>query len=138
IKVPASGFITGANFSSSLFGLVQGTTYYYKGYAVNGGGIAYGSEQSFTTSIIPEGLTIFSSPIKRGGNLHYTLKVLQPGHYAAKIYNIMGQVVYKRDMILQVNFIDDNFIIPSNIGIGVYRLEVERLGFRIRETFMIR
>lgn len=138
IKVPASGFITGANFSSSLYGLVQGTTYYFKGYAVNGGGIAYGSEQSFTTSIIPEGLTIFSSPIKRGGNLHYTLKVLQPGHYAAKIYNIMGQVVYKRDMILQVNFIDDNFIIPSNIGIGVYRLEVERLGFRIRETFMIR
>jgi hypothetical protein len=138
IKIPATGFVSGSNFTSSISGLVQGTTYFYKAYAVNNGGIAYGAEQSFSTLIIPEGLTIYSSPIQRGGDLHYSLKVIQPGHYITRIYNSFGQMVYKRDMILQVNFIDDHFTIPSNIGTGVYSLEIVRIGFTTRKTFMIR
>jgi hypothetical protein len=138
IKVPASGFITGSDFSSILNGLVQGTTYYFKAYAANNGGIAYGTQQSFTTLSIPDGLTIYSSPIQRGGDLHYTLRNIKPSHYAAKIYNTNGQLIYRRDMILQVNFIDDHFTVPSNIGTGLYSLEIESLDFKVRKTFMIR
>lgn len=129
--------LTGA-FSGLVTNLVQGTTYYYKAFAVNAGGVAYGAQQSFTTATIPNGLTLYASPIQRGGSLRFTLKGIQPGHYGANIYNSNGQKVYRKDMILQVNFIDDNAIIPSNIGPGVYTLEIEKVGFRVYKTFMIR
>ncbi len=45
----ASTNLAGGNFSSSLSSLTTGTTYYYKAYATNGGGTAYGTEQSFVT-----------------------------------------------------------------------------------------
>jgi len=38
-------------FVSNLSNLIPGTTYYFKAYAVNGVGIAYGSTLSFTTTI---------------------------------------------------------------------------------------
>jgi len=130
--------ISGTSFTSAIKGLVQATTYFYKAYAINNGGVAYGTQQSFTTVAIPEGLAIYSSPILRGGTLHYSLKSILPGHYAAKLYNVSGQLVYRKDMILQVNFIDDSFVIPGNIGTGVYSLEIERVGFKTRKVFMIR
>ena len=45
----ASTNIASGAFTSDLSGLAQGTTYYYKAYATNAGGTAYGSELSFTT-----------------------------------------------------------------------------------------
>ena len=39
---------------------------------------------------------------------------------------------------MQVNFIDDNFIVPSNIGTGLYSLEIESVDFKTRKSFMIR
>jgi hypothetical protein len=134
----AAGNLAAGTFAATVNGLVQNTTYYYRAYAINNGGIAYGSEQSFTTSAIPLGLVIYSNPISRGGNMHYTLKDIKPSHYAAKIFNVTGQLVYRKDMILQVNFIDDNIIIPGNIGPGLYSLEIESLDFTTRKTFMIR
>lgn len=38
------------NFTSNFTGLALNTTYYYHAYAANGGAIAYGAQQSFTTS----------------------------------------------------------------------------------------
>ncbi|KIO78613.1 hypothetical protein TH53_02325 [Pedobacter lusitanus] len=41
------------NFTSYLTGLQQNTTYYVRAYAVNGIGVAYGLEKSFTTLTVP-------------------------------------------------------------------------------------
>jgi hypothetical protein len=46
----ASSNLSGGNFSSNLTGLVASTTYYYRAYAANGGGTAYGNQLSFTTA----------------------------------------------------------------------------------------
>ncbi|RYE22024.1 MAG: hypothetical protein EOP51_14175 [Sphingobacteriales bacterium] len=133
----AGSNLAGTSFSANLTGLVQGATYYYKAYAINAGGVSYGTQQTFTTTAIPNGLTLYASPINRGGTLRFTLKDIQPGHYGANIYNVTGQKVYRKDMILQVNFIDDKIVLPSNIGTGVYTLEIEKPGYRIYKTFMI-
>ena len=61
--------ISGADFTSKLTGLVAGTTYYYKAYVVNNGGVSYGQQNSFTTNFIPDGLVIYSNPILRGHSL---------------------------------------------------------------------
>ncbi len=44
------GIGTGS-FTSSIFGLVENTTYYYRAYATNGNGTTYGEELSFYTGI---------------------------------------------------------------------------------------
>jgi uncharacterized repeat protein (TIGR01451 family) len=42
------------SFTSSLIGLLPGTTYYVRGYGSNSAGTAYGSEVSFTTAALSE------------------------------------------------------------------------------------
>ena len=49
----ASSNLAGGNFTSSLTGLTANTTYYYKAYATNAGGTAYGAQQSFSTAAPP-------------------------------------------------------------------------------------
>lgn len=133
----ASNNISAGNFSSSLTGLVQGGTYYYKAYATNNGGTAYGVEKTFTTTNIPDGFIIYNTPIPRGGNVHFSLKGIKPGHYAAMVFNIGGQLVFQKDFIVAVDFIDDNFNIPAYISTGVYSLQIANPEFRIKKTFMI-
>jgi hypothetical protein len=41
--------LTGTSYSAALTGLTSNTTYYYRAYATNPGGTAYGSQLSFTT-----------------------------------------------------------------------------------------
>ncbi len=135
-KVASSNLNAGI-FSTTLNGLVQGGTYYYKAYAVNNGGIAYGVEKSFTMKNIPDGFKIYSSPIKRGGNLHYTYKGIKPGHYEIQIFNGVGQLVFQRELITQLNFIDDNFIVPGKLGTGAYSLHIVNPEFRDKKRFMI-
>ena len=136
IKVPSTN-LTAGNFSSTIYGLVQGATYYYKAYAENNGGIAYGAERSFTLTTLPAGFVIYSNPIQRGSNMHYTYGNIKPGHYEVQIFNSIGQLVYQRSLITQWNFIDDNFIVPGNIGTGVYSLHIVSPGFRDKKIFMI-
>src|SRR5690606_30263240 len=45
-------------FTVAVTGLTAGTTYYYRAYATNNEGTAYGEEESFTTSVAPSATTI--------------------------------------------------------------------------------
>lgn len=125
-------------FSVTLNGLVQAGTYYYKAYAVNSGGTTYGPEKSFTTTGIPNGFVIYSIPVKKGENLHYSYKGITPGHYEIQIFNTSGQLVFERPVITQLNFIDDNFILPGSLASGVYSMHIVSPGFRVKKIFMIR
>lgn len=125
------------DYTVTLNGLVRGTRYYYRAYASNDGGISYGAQETFKTDSIPAGLVVYSSPIKRGGNLHYSLDNVKPAHYQVKIINSIGQLVYQREIILQVNFIDDNFTLPGNIGRGLYTLQVYNYDFKISKQFFV-
>jgi uncharacterized protein YjbI with pentapeptide repeats len=136
IKVPSTE-LNGADFTSRLSGLVQNTAYYYKAYAVNTGGVAYGEQKTFFSAGIPAGLVLYSIPVVRGTNMHYTLSGIKPGHYAVRIYNSVGQLVFQKDMIVQVNFIDDNFIFPAKLPIGMYTFEVYNPVFNIHKTFLV-
>ncbi len=51
IQVTAANLGSGV-FSKTVSGLTGATTYYYKAFATNGAGTAYGSESSFTTSSV--------------------------------------------------------------------------------------
>ena len=135
-RLSASNLNSG-NFSATLSGLVQGGKYYYKAWAINNGGIAYGAEQSFTLGSIPSGFVIYNNPIQRGSNLHYTYKGIKPGHYQVQIINTLGQSVLQHELIIPVNFIDDNFMIPGNITPGVYSLRITSPDFRDDKMFAI-
>ncbi len=136
MSIPSTD-LSGTDFSVKLTGLVQGTTYYYKAYAENNGGRAYGQQNSFTTLAIPDGLVIYSTPIIRGQNLHFTLNGIKTGHYSVRIHNIVGQQVYQKDFIVQVNFMDYNFVLPASLPIGLYYFEVRNHEFRTQKPFMV-
>lgn len=51
------------NFTSTLSGLVLGTTYYVRAYATNSVGTAYGNEVSFVTSNIPVQPTVTTTAV---------------------------------------------------------------------------
>ncbi len=136
-KVNANN-LSGGNFSATVNGLVQGGKYYYKAWAVNNGGITYGAEQSFTITSIPAGFVIYNNPVQRGTNMHYTYQVINPGHYEIQIFNSSAQLVYQRELIVSVNFIDDNFIVPGKLAPGVYSLFIVNPDFRDKKIFMIR
>ncbi len=133
----AASNLTGGNFSTTLNGLVQGATYYYRAYATNNGGTSYGTEKSFTMKSIPDGFVLYSVPVQRGGSLHYTYKGIKPGHYSVQIINSIGQLVFQHQIITQLNFIDDTFIIPSNIGTGAYSIQIVSQDFSDKKRFMI-
>ena len=104
---------------------------------VAGSGLKYINARTPPQKNIPDGFKIYSSPIKRGTNLHYTYKGIKPGHYEIQIFNSVGQLVYQREIIIQVNFIDDNFILPGKLGTGVYSLHIVNPEFRDKKIFMI-
>jgi hypothetical protein len=61
---------TTGSFSSTLSGLTPGTTYNVRAFAIDGAGIAYGSNVSFTTSTSTSGTNFYSDRIyfKNGTN----------------------------------------------------------------------
>ena len=119
-QVPSTNLASGS-FSSSISGLVQGATYYYKAYATNAGGTSYGLQQSFTVPSIGQGLHLYPSPVERGANIRITMDGLTPGYYGLLLYNNDGQLVFQKDMNIQVQFINQVFTIPAGIPIGIYR-----------------
>jgi uncharacterized protein (TIGR02145 family) len=55
-----------SKFSSAIDGMIGGITYYVRAYANNGGHTAYGSEQSFTTSVMDADNNKYTSVVING------------------------------------------------------------------------
>lgn len=130
--------LSGTGFSVDLSPLAPNTVYYYRAYAVNDGGIAYGEEMSFTTGTLKNGLIVYGSQIPRGTSLHYSITGIKPGHYQARIIDVAGRVIFRQDVITQASFLNEWFTVPSYIGTGVYYLQLYKEGFSETRNFMIR
>ncbi len=126
------------SFSVTVSGLVQNTKYYYRTFATNTGGTSFGGIDSFTTVRIAPGLVVYSNPVSRGGTLHFSIDNLSNEYYAAQLISSYGQIVYQKNMIVQVGFIDDNFIIPAKLPAGVYILKVLNIaGFEAKKSILV-
>lgn len=123
-KVFATNISASGAFTVSLTGLIPNTSYYFKAFATNTGGTAYGNQDTLTTKTLPSGLVVYSVPAARGELLHYSLDNAARGHYTVQLINSTGQVVCKKDIFVQVGFIDDYLQLPSGIVRGVYTLSL--------------
>ena len=90
-----SGTGTGS-FTKALTGLTRSTTYYYKAYATNSAGTAYGEVKQFTTSSYPQGAIggVFSISSTTQvyfsqGNLQYRAST-GTWQFAANQYDVIG------------------------------------------------
>lgn len=119
-KVPASNLSSG-NFTADLTGLVQGATYYYRAYATNNGGTAYGDQQSFTVLPIGNGYRLYPNPAERGTAIRVTVTDVKPGYYGVILMNAQGEKVYQWNMNIQSSFINQQLQVPATLARGVYR-----------------
>ncbi len=119
-RVAGTGIASG-NFTVSLTGLVQGATYYYKTYAVNNGGTAYGAQQTFTVASIGTGFRLYPNPVERGTDMRITVKDIQPGFYGVMLFNSAGEKVHQWNMNIQSTFINQTITVPATLQYGVYR-----------------
>jgi hypothetical protein len=138
LKVPSNNLSSGS-YSINLNNLVQNSNYYYKAYATSSSGTSYGIEQTFTTAAISsEHFVIYSNQIVRGGVLNFSINNIIPHRYQAYIINSLGQVVYRKEIIVQVNFIDQKLAVPANLPSGVYILQISTTdGYLESKRFML-
>ncbi len=119
----ASGVITGA-FTKQLNGLVQGTTYYFRAYATNAGGTAYGEQQSFVVLSIPDAFTVYPNPVLRGREMSFSMNNLKLGYVGIEIYNNAGQQVYRKHFNNQNHFINERITMPYELATGIYTIRI--------------
>lgn len=114
----------GNNFSINVSSLAPGVTYYFKAYAANNGGIAYGQQQSFTTAALPNGFTVFPTLAKRGQKINFSLTNVSRGYHAFILYNATGARVFKYNMNIQGDFINQQIMLPAALPAGIYHVEI--------------
>lgn len=124
-KVPANN-LSGSGFQTSVGGLLQGATYYYKAYATSSAGTAYGTQRSFTLGSIGAGFRIFPSPARPGESVNLTVLLtdLNPGYYGLQFFDVSGRMVHVHHMNVQGNFIDRSIPLPAHWPIGVYEVRL--------------
>lgn len=126
-------------YTVNLTNLVPGTQYFYRAFAVSAAGVGYGAQQSFTTDSLPMGLVVYGNPVEKGGKLRVSLRNIVPDHYGIKLYNMMGQLVFRKDIIVQLDFVDVSFNVPGQLPSGMYLLELESTnGRKEKQPLLIR
>jgi hypothetical protein len=73
---------------------------------------------------IPDAFTVFPVPHVRGGVLQFSINNTRLGYHAIRIYNSMGQEVYRKDMNVQGTFINDRITLPYNMAPGIYTIRL--------------
>jgi hypothetical protein len=124
-KLPSTN-LSGSAFQSSVGGLLQGATYYYKAYATSSAGTAYGAQQSFTLTSIGAGFRIFPSPARPGESVNLTVLLtdLNPGYYGLQFFDVSGRMIHVHNMSVQGNFIDRSIPLPAHWPIGIYEVRL--------------
>lgn len=123
-KVHIGNVISSGTFTTLLDSLVQGATYYFRAYATNAGGIGYGSEQSFTVKTIPNGFTVYPTPVRSGQRLRFSMNNVKQGYIGIELYNTAGQRVFRQNFNTQVNFVNDFIVVPQSLPTGVYAVRI--------------
>ena len=97
-----------------------------------------------TNTFIPSSGGILDSLFNSFGSIYYIandvtdLTAPQPiTTNSIQLYNNVGQRVYQKDVITQVNFIDDRFILPGKIAPGVYTIQIANPEFSILKKILI-
>lgn len=139
-RIQAGGSTNIGYYNVNVISLSPNTTYYYKAYGVNNSGTGYGNQLSFTTLPIPEGLTVYNSPLTHTDIFHYSINGIAPGHYAIRIVSRAGQTVYKKEMTITAGYIDESFSLPVYLASGVYTLQLLNTdnSFKQSRSFIIR
>ncbi|MFM7672274.1 MAG: beta strand repeat-containing protein [Bacteroidota bacterium] len=124
-KVPSNN-LSGSGFQTSVGGLLQGATYYYKAYATSSAGTAYGAQRSFTLSSIGSGFRIFPSPARPGESVNLTVSLtdLMPGYYGLQFFDASGRMIHVHHMNVQGSFIDRSISLPAHMPIGIYEVRL--------------
>jgi len=123
-KVSAGGMNPNTSFTVNPTDLVPGTTYYYRAYARNAGGTAYGSLQQFVTKAIGEGFSLYPNPVRSGSSLWFSRGGLTQSYAGVQVFNTAGQQVYRRHYNIQNGFINASFVIPASMQPGVYYIRL--------------
>jgi hypothetical protein len=128
----------GGVFSVTAASLLPVTTYYYKAYGTNSSGTGYGNQLSFTT--LPEGLTVYNSPISHADIFHYSITGITAGHYGLRIVSSAGQIVFSKEMTVANTYINESFNLPLALSSGMYTLQLigTDLSFKASRKFIIR
>lgn len=138
-KVWSNNANSSGTYTVGLQQLVQGATYYYRALATNAGGTGYGNVQSFTAASIPNTLTLYNIPVRRNNSMRYSINNITPDHYAVLLYNSTGQLVHRKDIIVQVNFMNEYLHIPGHLTPGLYKFKLENYnGFSTSKTILIK
>lgn len=92
----ASANLSGTNYSSALTGLSPCTIYYFKAYATNAGGTAYGTQGTFTTSLIAAPVATAATAVGATG-------------FTANWNTVTGATQYRLDVYTQTPSFTDDF-----------------------------